>query len=110
MKRMMLTATLLIAVLVVCAAPNKNEVKKLKEFLQTTSVHGKSNYQLLGVPLNEPAMWSGVTWNNDGHVTAIEWRDKKLSGQLDVSGFSALQNIDVAHNAITMLNVSGCVA
>ena len=110
MKRTMLTTVVLIVALTVCAAPNRNEVKRLKNFLQTATTHGKPNYQLLNIPLDEPAMWSGVKWSDDGHVTAIEWRDKKLGGALDVSGFTALQSIDVAHNELTMLNVTGCVS
>ena len=110
MKRIMFTATLLMAVLGVCAAPNKNEVRKLRDFLQTESVHNKANYVQLGVSINDPASWNGVTWSNDGHVTAIDWHDKKLCGQLDVSGFAALQSMDISRNEITMVNVSGCTA
>ena len=110
MKRILLAATVILFSLAINAAPNKKEVTQLKAFLQSQSAHGKPNYMLLSVPLDNPAAWRGVTWNGDGRVTAIDWHDHKLSGQLNLAGFVALQTLNVAHNEITMLDVSGCTS
>ena len=40
-------------------------------------------------------------------MTAIEWKDKKLAGVLDLSGFTALTKVDVSRNKLQGLTVKG---
>ncbi len=43
----------------------------------------------------------------NGHITAINWKDKKLAGTLDLSGFDALQKVDVSRNRLTGFTADG---
>ena len=83
---------------------DKNEAKQLKAFLTegTNASALKANPKSLG-------SIEGVTVSN-GHVTAIQWKDKKLTGALDLSGFKALTKVDVSRNHLTSLDVSDCPA
>ena len=48
--------------------------------------------------------WPGVTFDDDGHVTAIILTDNHLSGDistLNLSGLTALKSINLSNNAIT---------
>ena len=112
MKRII---TLSIAAVCVIGAyaqrPNDGEIKRLQSFIQLPSQHpGKTNAEALHISdINNPAAWEGIVISN-GHVTRIDWKGKHLAGQLDLSGFAALSNIDVSHNALTSLSVAGCTA
>ena len=89
---------------------DKKEMKQLQAFLSQPAEKDGTNAQALKiVDMNAPSTWEGVTVAN-GHVTAIEWKDKKLGGSLDLSNFSALATVDVSRNKLTSLNVSGDVA
>ncbi|MDE7472887.1 MAG: hypothetical protein K2M68_04795, partial [Muribaculaceae bacterium] len=84
----------------------KNEMKQLKAFLEQPAEKDGTNAQALKiVDMNAPATWEGVTIV-DGHVTAIDWKDKKLAGDLDLSGFTQLSNVDVSRNKIASLSVA----
>ena len=83
---------------------DKNEAKQLKAFL----AEGHNASALKASP-NSVASIEGVSVSN-GHVTAIQWKDKKLTGSLDLSGFKALTKVDVSRNNLTSLDVSDCVA
>ena len=83
---------------------DKNEAKQLKAFLN----EGNNATELKVANPNAIASVEGVTVEN-GHVTAISWKDKKLSGALNLTGFKALNKVDVSRNNLTSINVSGCV-
>lgn len=97
-----------------------NDFDKLQTFLnQSSAVPGETNGQRINPLYNptDPATWTGVIWNGDvsKRVTSIgadgsTWSSKSLSGNLDVSGFSALLNLNCGYNSIASLNVSGCPA
>ena len=84
---------------------DKNEAKQLKAFLN----EGNNATELKVANPNAIASVEGVTVEN-GHVTAISWKDKKLSGALNLTGFKALNKVDVSRNNLTSINVSGCAA
>lgn len=89
---------------------DKNEVKQLQNFLSQPAEKGGTNATALKITdLKSPATWEGVTVAN-GRVTAIEWKDKHLAGDLDLSGFTALTKVDVSRNALTSLSVAGDAA
>ena len=78
----------------------KNELKQLQSFLAQPAQKEATNAKALKISnINSPATWEGVTVAN-GHVTAIDWKDKGLAGTLDLSGFSALTKADISRNAI----------
>ncbi|WP_300887199.1 hypothetical protein, partial [uncultured Duncaniella sp.] len=56
---------------------DKNEAKQLKAFLSEPSREGTNASALKVSNINNLTSIEGVTIEN-GHVTAIEWKDKKL--------------------------------
>lgn len=89
---------------------NKNEVKQLQAFAAQTSEKGGTNGEVLKITdMSSPSTWEGITVEN-GRVVAIQWKDKHLAGELNLSGFTALKKVDVSRNAITSINVTGDAA
>ena len=89
---------------------DKNEAKQLKAFLTQTSEKGTTNAQELKVSdIKSLGAIEGVTVVN-GHVTAIEWKDKKLAGNLELNGFSQLAKVDVSRNKLTGFAVTNAPA
>lgn len=78
------------------------EVQRLADF-----ANQNNNNDILNWDLNNPAQWSGITWNAEGHITSIDFTYKWLEGSLDCSGFSALESVNVYANLLTDLNLSG---
>ena len=109
MKKIILLIIIMLGNMMVFAqtTTNKKEVKALQSFLTQPSADGRTNAQALELILNDAGIWPGVTWTN-GHVTAIEWKDKKLAGKLDVTALPELAKLDVSRNKITSLNAQGC--
>ncbi|MDE6295952.1 MAG: hypothetical protein K2M03_07805, partial [Muribaculaceae bacterium] len=83
MKRVI---TLMALALVVSGAMaqtlNKQESKALQAFLTQNAAKGGNNAEALLVKGNNIAQTPGVTIEN-GHVTAINWDKKELSGTLN---------------------------
>lgn len=92
---------------------DKNEYNKLKQFLNADSASSGKN----GAQINssysdaDPTTW-GVIWTKDEenavcHVTKIEeWFSKNLKGDLDLSGLSALADLDCSNNKISSINLA----
>nr|MDE6418594.1 hypothetical protein [Duncaniella sp.] len=86
---------------------DKNEAKLMKAFLSEPAKEGTNAQALKVADLKDLTSIEGVTIEN-GHVTAIDWKDKKLGGTLDLAGFKALTKVDVSRNDLTSLTVAGC--
>ncbi|MGP1422285.1 MAG: hypothetical protein ACTTKI_12005 [Tannerella sp.] len=90
---------------------NTQEAAKLKAFLtQNSAEKGKKNYEQLGVAPLDAIDWKnvpGLKWNANGRVESINWKEKKLGGDLDVSGFTDLLVIHCERNQLQSLNVAG---
>ena len=86
---------------------DKNEAKQLKAFLSEPAKEGTNASALKVSDINAIASIEGITVEN-GHVTAIEWKDKKLGGSLNLSNFKSLTKVDVSRNELTSLTVAGC--
>ncbi len=85
---------------------DKNEAKQLKMFLQEAAEKDGTNAQALKVTnLNSLSGIEGLTIVG-GHVTAIEWKDKHLAGNLDLSGFTQLTKVDVSRNSLNSITVA----
>ena len=103
-------AILMIALVLGCTGAfaqkiDKNEMKQLQAFLSQPAEKDATNAQALNITdTKSPAAWEGVTVDN-GHITKIEWKDKHLAGTLDLSGFAALQEVNVSRNSLTGLTV-----
>ncbi|MDE6081062.1 MAG: hypothetical protein K2F70_02170, partial [Muribaculaceae bacterium] len=108
MKKAVLVIAIMLGSLVAFAQKvDKKEVAQLKAFLSQPAQENGTNAQALRIAdLNSPATWEGVKIA-DGHVTEIDWKDKKLAGSLDLSNFVALTKVDVQRNKITSLNLAG---
>jgi hypothetical protein len=77
------------------------EVQKLTAFASFSG-----NNDILNWDLTDPSTWNGITWNNNGHVTEIDFSYKWLSGELDCSDFGDLTKLNVYANYITSLDLS----
>ena len=91
------------------------EVKKLKTFLNKKT-SGKTNGKRINTSYStaKPETWfiKGDTkslGNGYGRLYKLYWPSKKgLWGRLDLSGFTALQNLSVPSNKITSLYLKNC--
>ncbi len=92
---------------------NQNDLDKLKDF-----ANQDQNKVKLGWDMEEPIDWTGIDWvevNGENRARDIYLPDLGLTGSLDVSGFTALEWLNIApdgedsqnHNSITGLNVAG---
>ncbi|MDE6287170.1 MAG: hypothetical protein K2M00_00110, partial [Muribaculaceae bacterium] len=87
MKKIALFLTVALCSLAVSAQNvAKNELKQLQAFLSQPAAEAVTNAEALKITdLKTPAAWEGVVVEN-GHVVAIDWKGKKLAGNLDLSG------------------------
>lgn len=81
----------------------------MEAFLSQTNTEGVSNAQILNLNGNKYVPMQGVTVEN-GAITAIDLKGKKLTGTLDLSNFPALTKVDVSDNKLTSLIVDNCPA
>ena len=107
MKKALLMITLVLGCTTVFAQKiDKKEAAQIKSFLSQPAEKDGTNAQALKVTdMNSIASIEGVTVEN-GHVTAIDWKDKHIAGNLDLSGFSQLKSVNVSRNKIAGLNIS----
>ena len=74
---------------------NKTELAQMQKFLSQPAKESATNAEALNITnLKNPSTWEGVTIEN-GHITQIDWKDKKLAGQLDLTGLNALTSVDI---------------
>ena len=88
---------------------NEHDVERLRGFLSQNGNGAKVNSKFKA---SDPETY-GVEWTEiDGEyrLTAIDWRNKKLTGVLDLSGCANLEKLDVSKNKLTSLNVDDCDA
>lgn len=94
------------------AGYNVNDYQKLRRFLELPNGGKRNGNMVCGDSYSQknPATWSGVTWSKDipKRITQIDWHEKGLVGNLDVSGCKALQYINCNHNQLKNLKVHGC--
>ncbi len=94
---------------------NSDEKEKLTAFLGIVR-NKKSNGKRINssYSTSKPATWfaSGDTnskGDGNGNLYKLYWpEDKGLYGKLDLSGFKALQNVEVAGNNLTSLYLKSC--
>lgn len=78
---------------------DQDEYNTLLDFMETAD-----NLTVLGWDKNKPGEWSGVSWRFfDGRyrVTDISLEYKTVKGSLDLSGFTALSDVDFKMTGIT---------
>ena len=89
---------------------HENEIEKLLYFLnQESEERGVKNFQQLGLSsINDVNWWAvpGMTWNiQSGYLERLDWSNRKLSGDLDLSGFIMLTNLNCSFNDIRSVNI-----
>lgn len=87
------------------------EYLKLRNFLeQESNVAGKSNGQMISYNYDpdDPDTWEGITWTDSSTKRAyfIDWENKSLAGDLDVSDFEKLYELNCADNKIKSINAA----
>lgn len=87
---------------------NENDYRKLVAFLEQGD--GMTNGERLNADYDptDPDTWTGVEWR-DGRVARINANLRGLTGELDLSCCAALEELFIAVNDITGLDLSGCV-
>lgn len=80
---------------------NKNDLRILKRLIRRQNRNGA---MLNTDPFSLPYQW------NNGRLTELYLGRSGLTGTLDVSGLDALEVLFCGGNALTGLNLSGCIA
>lgn len=110
MKKIALVLAVALSSAASFAQINKGELKQLQNFLSQPAKEAATNAEALHITnVKDPSTWEGVTVTGN-RVTKIDWKDKKIAGTLDLSGFTALTSVDVSRNALTALTVDGAGA
>ena len=110
MKKIALVLAIALSSAAGFAQINKGELKQLQNFLSQPGKEAPTNAEALRISnVKDPSTWEGITIVGN-HVTKIDWKDKKIAGTLDLSGFSELTSVDVSRNALTALSVKGAAA
>jgi hypothetical protein len=90
-------------------AQSPDETAKLRSFLMQESAEpGKKNYEQLGIEDINNIKWgevAGLTWNY-GTLEKIDWPNKNLSGNLDLSDFRSLKKIYLHMNNLEAIDVT----
>lgn len=90
--------------------PDPEQAEVFRSFLLqqiTDETTGKtlSNHELLTWDPEDPASWTGITWEN-GNVVALDLRYSGVFGSLDLTAFPALTQVDVSYCNLHELTVS----
>lgn len=85
-----------------------NELSVLQNFLKESNAKGVTNAEHLGISnLSDPSIWPDITW--DGHnFISIRWHKKNLTGELNLSGFQELRELNLSNNYLLSLTVNDC--
>ena len=104
---------------------NVNDYLKLRTFLEQTDEEGvKNGFKLnedytpddvttWGVYDEETPYWNTITWqdvNGELRITAINFYDSDLSGELDLSDCTALEQLDCGYNNLLKLNAANATS
>ena len=104
---------------------NVNDYLKLRTVLEQTDEEGvKNGFKLnedytpddvttWGVYDEETPYWNTITWqdvNGELRITAINFYDSDLSGELDLSDCTALEQLDCGYNNLLKLNAANATS
>ncbi|MDD3219257.1 MAG: leucine-rich repeat protein [Lachnospiraceae bacterium] len=93
-------------------APLSGEVSSQEKEALTRFANQGDNLEALGWDINDCSTWTGIMWkmgtDNFNHVEGIDFSCMGLTGELDVSGFTELQNIEVSDNLLTSIKFEDC--
>ena len=83
---------------------NTNDYSKIRSFLDSNGNGLKLNSSY---DLTNPTTWKGVVWTSDSvkRIKELNWFDKGLSGNLDVSGFTSLEKLECTHGNVKSVNL-----
>ena len=80
---------------------NAGDVKALTELIQSQKA--------MGATVSEDLDSDEYVWSRDGRLLEVHWDEKNLKGNLEVSGFRALQQLDCSWNNLSNLDASTCI-
>ena len=80
---------------------SQSETELLKQFVLSFD-----NNEKLGWDLDNPQSWNGVEWSTDGHIKSIDFTYKWLTGELDCSAFTELENLNLYANSLTGITLN----
>lgn len=85
-----------------------NELSNLQQFLKESNAKGVTNAEQLGINnLSDPSIWQGVVWDGKNFIS-IRWHKKDLTGDLDLSGFQELRELNLSNNYLLTLKADEC--
>jgi len=82
------------------APKNKNDISCLKSII---AIQKKQNPEVL---ISEDINADCYTWDNNGRLTKIYWKNKGLTGDISFNGLSGLELLDCSYNQLVSLDVS----
>lgn len=80
---------------------NEEEYDYLNAFF--TQDENQLMLELAGWDVADPATWTGVLWDLDGHIISLDLSYLNLTGWLDVSCMTRLETLNIDGNGISML-------
>lgn len=78
---------------------NQEDVAALKKIAE--------KYPNIGINIDDLDSWS-YEWSDNGRLTAINWGKIFIDGTLEISGFPALQSLELDRSDFTELKISDC--
>lgn len=85
-----------------------NELAVLQNFLKESNAKGITNAEQLEITnLSDPSIWQDIVWDGS-HFIAIRWHKKHLTGDLNISGFQELRELNLSNNHLLSLIANNC--
>ncbi len=88
-------------------APLEEEAAALRTFFTATEENRLAMAEA-GWDAEDPATWTGVTWDSEGHITSLDLSYMDFAGWLNLSPLTGLREALLDGNRITSLGVTGC--
>lgn len=88
-------------------APLEEEAAALRSFFTGTEENRLALAEA-GWDAEDPATWTGVTWDGEGHIVSLDLSYMDFSGWLNLSPLTGLREALLDGNRISTLGVTGC--
>ena len=87
--------------------PLEEEAAALRSFFTATE-ENRFALESAGWDAADPATWTGVTWDGEGHIVSLDLSYMDFSGWLNLSPLTGLREALLDGNRISTLGVTGC--
>lgn len=88
---------------------DKGDYNALIEIIRQQNALGANMSENLDRELKEGSGINGFTWNSDGRLVAFDYPNANLQGELDLTPFTELKEVNVSKNQLTKLNVENLI-